>query len=332
MSRTLLTITFASALMGSTALAEAPQVAVDIAPVHSLVARVMEGVGMPDLIVQPGASPHEYALRPSEARALQDADLVFWVSAGLSPWLVGAMQTLAADASVTELLETDGTIRLGFREGALFEKHTHGNEDGEAHSDHAVEEEHDDHAGHEHDHSTHAEAKHDPHAWLSPVNASNWLDVIADRLSAADPDNAATYAANAAAGKSELDAAIVEINALLEPVRDKRFVVFHDAYQYFETAFNVPASGAISVSDASDPSPARIAEIRTRISEEGIACVLAEPQFNAGLVQTVLDGTQANTGTLDPLGADLEIGPSLYPQLIRNLAETLTACVVSGDR
>jgi zinc transport system substrate-binding protein len=348
MSRMLLPVSVAAILMGGTAIAEVPRVAVDIAPVHSLVARVMEGVGTPDLIVQPGASPHEYALRPSEAAALQEADVVFWVSADLSPWLVNAVETLSANASVTELMETDGTTVLDFREGALFEKHAHGAEehdeaahDEAAHEGHAADEHDHNHAEEkqaegEHDHASHsdheahaghAHGKHDSHAWLSPQNASNWLNVIAAQLSAADPENAGAYFANAAAGRAEMDTVITDVSAMLEPVRGGRFVVFHDAYQYFETAFDFPAAGAISVSDASDPSPARIAEIRSRIAEEGIDCVLAEPQFNAGLVATVLDGTEAKTAVLDPLGADLEKGATLYPQLIRNLASNLAACL-----
>jgi zinc transport system substrate-binding protein len=159
--------------------------------------------------------------------------------------------------------------------------------------------------------------------WLSPTNAATWLNVIAGQLSATDPENAGAYFANAAAGRAELDTLTSDINAMLGPVRGGQFIVFHDAYQYFESAFDFIASGAISISDASDPSPARIAEIRARIADEGINCVLAEPQFNAGLVATVLDGTEAKTGVLDPLGSDLAPGPALYPQLMRNLASTL---------
>ena len=332
MSRTLLPVSFAAALIGSTAIAEAPNVAVDIAPVHSLVARVMDGVGTPSLIVQPGASPHEYALRPSEARALQDADLVFWVSEGLTPWLEGALESLTTDAAVTELLEADKTIALDFREGALFEKHVHGDEphDDEDHEDHSKEEhDHDEHADHDDhdDHAGHDHGKHDPHAWLSPQNASNWLNVIAAQLSAADPDNAGTYFANAAAGRAEITALSTEVNAMLDPLRGGQFIVFHDAYQYFEHDFDFPAAGAISISDASDPSPARISEIRDRIASEGIDCVLAEPQFNQSLVTTVLEGSEAKTAVIDPLGSDLEIGPALYPQVIRNLASSLAECL-----
>ena len=312
MSRKLLTLSLTATLMGGTAYADTPQVAVDIAPVHSLVARVMDGVGMPDLIIQPGASPHEYSLRPSEAAALQNSDLVFWIGPDLTPWLTDTIETLAKDASVTSLLDLDGTVQLDFRESALFEVHDH--------------DDHDDHDGTA-AHDKHDHGDHDPHAWLSPKNAMTWLNVIAGQLSAADPDNAGTYFANAAAGRTEIELLIGEVTATLDRVRGTRFIVFHDAYQYFEMDFNFQASGAISLGDASDPSPARITEIRDRVMRQGIDCVLAEPQFNPKLIATVLDGTDAKTGIVDPLGSDLEPGSSLYPELIRNLSTALASCM-----
>ncbi len=374
MSRKLLAVSATASLMGSVAMAEAPSVAVDIAPVHSLVARVMEGVGTPALIVPPGASPHEYSLRPSEAQALQDADLVFWMGEDLTPWMAGAVATLAESAQITTLLESEGTTLLEFREGALFEGHDHGHDaqdedehshDDHAHEDHAHKDEHNhdehahkdehdheehasekdhdhdhdhdehahdvtkehDHDDHSHDDHGHAHGAYDPHAWLSLDNADTWLNLIAAQLSATDPDNAGVYFANAAAAREEMAALKTEVSGLLDPVRGGSFIVFHDAYQYFETTFAFSASGAISLSDAADPSPARVAEIQGRIREEGVDCVLAEPQFNAGLVETVLDGTEANTGVIDPLGATLEPGPTLYPKLIRNMAKTLAACL-----
>lgn len=331
MSRMLLTLPLATCLIAGTALAEVPRVVVDIAPVHSLVARVMEGVGTPDLIVQPGGSPHEYALRPSDASALQEADVVVWVSPDLSPWMGNAIETLAGSAVVVALLEADGTVELERREGALFEAHIHGEDD--THMDHEdgnhedEAHDHDEHGDEAHHEGEHAHGAHDPHAWLSPQNAATWLNLIAANLSAADPDNAGTYFANAAAARAEIDTLIAEVDAALAPVRGGRFIVFHDAYQYFEVAFGLPAVGAISLSDASDPSPARIAEIQARIAAEGIDCVLSEPQFNPGLVATVLDGTEAATGLIDPLGSDLDPGPDLYPQLIRNLGATLAGCL-----
>lgn len=320
MSRMILSFSLATTLMGTVALGEVPKVAVDIAPVHSLVARIMEGAGKPNLIVQAGASPHEYSLRPSEAKALQDADLVFWVSAGLTPWLPGALASLAGDATIVELPEVEGTIRLEVREGALFEGHTE-----DAHGDEG------EHTENEEDHAEEAkeraDGEYDPHVWLSPENAGVWLDAIAVTLSTADPENANVYQTNAEAARAELDALSADVNAILDPVRGGRFIVFHDAYQHFEVSFDFPASGAISISDASDPSPARIAGIQTRVSGEGIECVLAEPQFNSGLVATVLDGTEARTGILDPLGSGLMPGPALYPQLMRNLATALAECL-----
>lgn len=339
MSRTPLTLSIIASMSGGAALAEVPQVAVDIAPVHSLVARVMEGIGSPDLIVQPGGSPHEFALRPSQAAALQNADVVFWVSPDLTPWMSNALETLSSDAAVTELLETEGTIELEVRETALFEAHVDDDDhDDDDHDDHDDDHDGDDHDGGDHDedhegddhdgdHDEHGHGAHDTHAWLSPENAITWTRVIADQLSAADPENAGAYGSNADAATAEMETLIEEINATLDPVRGNSFIVFHDAYQYFEVAFDFPASGAISLSDASDPSPARIAEIQARIAEEGISCVLAEPQFNPGLVATVLAGTEAATGVLDPLGSDLEPGPALYPQLLRNLAGALAGCL-----
>ncbi|MEO1313516.1 MAG: zinc ABC transporter substrate-binding protein, partial [Pseudomonadota bacterium] len=188
--------------------------------------------------------------------------------------------------------------------------------------DHGEEE----HARHD-DHDAHAHGDHDPHAWLSPPNASTWLNIIAAQLSAADPENAGAYFANAAAARADMEALATEVSAILEPVRGGSFIVFHDAYQYFETDFDFPASGAISLGDASDPSPARIAEIQGRIRDEGVDCVLAEPQFNPGIIAAVLDGTEANTSVIDPLGAALEPGADLYPQLIRSMAATLAECL-----
>ena len=130
-----------------------------------------------------------------------------------------------------------------------------------------------------------------------------------------------------AAGRAEIEVLMGDVTAILDPLRNGRFIVFHDAYQYFEQDFNFPASGALSISDASDPSPARIAEIRDRIAEQGVDCVLAEPQFNPGLIATVLDGTDAQTGILDPIGSDLEPGSALYPEMIRNLAKALASCM-----
>ena len=322
MSKKIISLAAGMAMIGGVAMSDTPKVAADISPVHSLVSRVMLGVGTPDLIVQAGASPHGYTLRPSEAKALQDAQMVFWMGESLSPWMEGALDTLSSDATIITLLERDETILMEFREGALFEEHDHDDHGDEKHDDHG-DEKHDDHGYHE-DHGS-----HDPHAWLSPDNARIWLNLIASQLSIVDPENAGTYFANAAAARSEIEALKTEVNSLLEPVRGKKFIVFHDAYQYFEKAFDLSASGAISLGDASKPSPARIAEIQGRIQEESIDCVLSEPQFNKGLVATVMAGSKAKTNVIDPLGVGLKPGPDLYSELIRNMTKTLVDCFES---
>ena len=320
MSRKLITISTIMTLMSTSVIADVPNVAADIAPIHSLVSRVMDGVGAPKLIVQSGASPHGYRLRPSEAKALQDADHVFWIGEELTPWLNSAIDTLATKASVTTLLDQEGVVLHNFREGALFEAHDHS-----AHDD--DDKDHDDHDDHDDDKDHDDHGSHDPHAWLSPENAKLWLNIIASKLSVSDPENAATYFMNAAAGQAEIEEMIAEVSATLKPVQGGKFVVFHDAYQYFENNFDFYASGAISLSDASDPSPARIEKIQKRIRDEGIQCVLAEPQFKKGLVATVMEGSEATASVIDPLGAELKTGPKLYTQLIKNMAKALRDCL-----
>ncbi len=312
--------------LGTTVAATAaPQVATDIAPVHALAARVMQGVGEPTLIVPPGASPHGYALRPSEAAALEGADVVFWVGEALTPWLEKAIDALADRATAVELFAAPGVALLPLREGATFEAHKHDDHEGGDHADHAdgdhAKDDHaDTHAGHDH-------AGADPHVWLDPENAKAWLSAMAAALSSADPANAAAYAANADAGRAELDALSAEISATLGPVRGQPFVVFHDAYQYFEARFGVPAAGAVSVSDATAPSAARVAEIGATMRALGAACVFAEPQFSAGVAEAIAEGAGARVGVLDPLGAALPTGPALYGDLLRGLAGSLAACL-----
>ena len=358
--------------------ADVPAVATDIAPVHALVSQVMEGVGTPDLIVPPRSSPHGYAMRPSEARALSGADLVVWVGPLLTPWLADPLESLASSASHLALLEQPGTRVLAFREGSTFEAHDHGDEGRgaeehpekgddhdahghDAHGDEAHEEhdheEHDDeehgHEGHDHDAHGHAgqdDAGHDapapdeghddhghdeahahsgvdPHVWLDPQNGQLWLGQIAEALAELDPDNAAQYRENAAAAQAELAALEEDIAETLAPVKSRPFIVFHDAYHYFEARFDIEARGAISENDARAPGAARVSELRDLVAESGAKCVFAEPQFNPGLIAAVTEGQGTGTGTLDPLGADLEPGAALYADLLRGMAENMAACL-----
>jgi zinc transport system substrate-binding protein len=335
-----LSIGLMATLLSTAAMAEVPQVATDIAPVHSLVAQVMGDLGEPALIVRPGASPHGYSMRPSEAAALESADLVVWIGEGLTPWLEGPVETLGEGAAVLELMSVEGTILHDYREGATFGAHDHEEaEKAEAHDhDHKHDHDHDHDHKHDHghekaethagDHAGHDHSGSDAHAWLDPANGRIWLGAIAAELSRLDPDNAATYAANAAQGQTALEALEAELSAELAPLADMRFVVFHDAYQYFERRFGLSATGAISLSDASAPSAGRIAELRAAVADLGATCVFAEPQFSRGLVDTVF-ADAATVGLLDPLGQDLEPGAGLYPQVLRNMAGAFSSCLGS---
>jgi len=279
------------------------EVVASIAPVHSLVARVMQGAGTPYLLLPPGASPHGHALRPSGAAALERAALVFWVGPRLERRLARPLTTLAAGARVVRLADIPGQTRLALREGAVFEAHDHGSEP-------AIE-----------------EGEADPHLWLDPMNAKLWLGAIAAALAEADPARRALYLANAEAARAELDALAAGIEARLAPVRGRPFVVFHDAFHYFESRFGIEAAGAVALGDARAPGPARIARIRDRIRALRAVCLFREPQFRSALVATVAEGTGVRVGVLDPLGASLPPGPDLYPDLLRGLAESLADCL-----
>ncbi|WP_116133093.1 zinc ABC transporter substrate-binding protein [Tropicimonas sp. IMCC34043] len=316
MRQSIPTLALTAMLSASAAFAEVPKVATDIAPVQSLAAQVMAGLGAPELILPPGASPHGYSMRPSEARSLADADLVFWVGEALTPWLEKPLESLAGNAEVVELAEVPGVTQLSFREGAAFAPHDH-----DAEEEHVGDQEPPDEEGHAHSHHG-----LDPHMWLDPDNAKAWLMAMAEALAAADPDNAATYRANAAAAVERLGAEQAQLAAELAPVQGMRFILFHDAFQYFEHRFGLTAAGAISLGDAVDPGAARVTAIRDLVRDEDIACVAAEPQFSPALVATVTEGTGAKTTVLDPIGVGLNPGPEMYGTLLQNLAQGFLAC------
>lgn len=285
----------------------APNVVTDIPPVHALVAEVMQGVAEPRNVIRPGASPHDYSLRPSDAAALEQADIVFWVGSELTPWLDRALANLSSEAQVVSLLRADGLTLHNFRD------------DGD---DHDIQDTHS-----EHGHDEHAHDGLDPHAWLDPVNAQVWLGLIAETLAAADPANAAVYQENAKQGQARLETLITDIHASLAPVADRPFIVFHDAYQYFEHRFGLNMVGSITLSDAREPGAARIAKIRQTVASRGAVCVFAEPQFNQSMVETVLDATAASMGVIDPLGSAIPLGPDFYPTLIEEMGTSLADCL-----
>ncbi|MDQ0326470.1 zinc transport system substrate-binding protein [Rhodopseudomonas julia] len=310
---------------GTQAMAAAPDVAVSIKPVHSLVAAVMEGVGSPHLIVANG-SPHDYALKPSDARALEGADIVFWVGPEIEAFLSEPLETIAPDAKKIALSRAPGVTLLPPREDGAFEPHDHGHDE-EAGHDHEGEDHADDDHG-DHDHADHGhEGEIDPHLWLDPENAKAMVNAIETELADVDPDNAATYARNADKTRERLDSLSSELSGELAGLKGKPFIVFHDAYQYFEKRFGLEAAGSVTVSPEVSPGAQRVSEIAAKIRNLGVVCVFAEPQFTPKLIAVVTEGTDAKSGVLDPLGADLEAGPDLYFELLQRNADELQDCL-----
>ncbi|MGP6086503.1 zinc ABC transporter substrate-binding protein [Antarctobacter jejuensis] len=290
------------------ALSDAPRVVTDIGPVSSLVAMVTGEVTSPEGLLPPGASPHEMALRPSQARALSNADLVVWVGPALTPGLDHQIEMLAPKARKLALQEVDGTHHLQTRDTGLFE-HEH-----DDHDDHTPDEDH---------HEDHADGI-DPHLWLDPDNATLWLSAIAEALSEKDPENAEAYRANAQAGAAAISAASAEAEALLKDGKTGPFAAAHDAFQYFEARFGLRVSGALSDAEATPSGPARLAALRDALAAQPPACVFIEPGTDLRLVASIVGDVPV--AELDALGSSLPQGAALYPALIRDFAQRIAAC------
>ena len=309
-------------------------VVVSIKPVHSLVAGVMEGVGEPVLLVKGTGSEHSYSLRPSEARALEQAEVVFWVGETMETFLTKPLRALAGDAKVVELWETPGLTLLATREGGMWQAQEHEGahaEDQEREGAHAEEHE-GEHAEDQEREGAQADADHahgetDMHVWLDPGNAKVLIAAIATALSDADPENASIYQGNAARLRQQLDELDRSLEDRLATVADRPYVVFHDAYQYFEHRYGVQAVGAIAINPTLRPSAQRLEEIHDRLQDLDAACVFAEPQFEPALVDIVIEGTNARKGVLDPLGVALDAGRDQYFQLMSDLAASLLDCL-----
>lgn len=305
--RTLLATTF---LITSTNLSHADiKVVASIKPIHSLVSAVAQGIVEPTLLVKGAGSPHTYSLKPSQAKELQQADIVFWMGHDLEAFLENSIDNIATNSIVVPLMESKELAKLNFREGGAFEDH--------GHDDHDKHDDHDDHGA-------------DPHVWLDPINAIVLVEEIKKALISADPKNKPTYEANAKSTIYNLNELIEEIDAELKPVKGRGYIVFHDAYQYFENRFGVSAIGSITVSPEVLPGAERIRELQNKVKELDATCVFSEPQFKPKLVTTVTENTKAGTGVLDPLGASINDGPQLYFTLIRNMASSLKKCLMQA--
>ncbi len=296
-----------------------PNVVVSIKPLHSLVSAIMQGVGAPVLLVKGAASPHTYSMRPSDASAVQDADVIFWSGPELEAFLEKPLASLAGAASSVELMHAPGVTLIPPREDGNFEAHMHGDHEGS-----------DEHA-HEHDEHDDDHAKEvDPHFWLDPENARAAAKTIAATLSATDPENASLYSKNAA----ELDKTLTQLTSTLSeetaPLAGKPYLVFHDAYQYFESRFGISAAGSVTVNPQVQPGAARVEEISEKLKKLEVVCIFSEPQFEPKLIQALATNTNVRSGELDPIGASIEAGPKMYETLLKSLVSSMKACLLSS--
>lgn len=295
-----------------------PRVVATIKPIHSLVAGVMAGVGAPVLLVEGQASPHSFALKPSGARAVADADLLFRVSETVEPFTLKLAGSLPAATRLVTLAEATGVTRLERRFGATFEPHEHHRRNHDAEGPEA----------HEAPHHDHDESHVDGHVWLDPDNARVMVDAIVAALSARDPAHAEKYTENGRAQKERLNSLAGEIESELAPLHGRPFIVFHDAAQYFERRFALTAAGSITISPEVAPSAKRLSQVRARIRDLAARCVLSDPQSSPRLVATVTEGMGVRTGVLDAEGALVEPpGPDLYFTLMRRMAAAIRACL-----
>lgn len=293
--------------------AEPPRVVASIAPLGSLAAAVMRGVAEPTVLLPAGASPHAYALRPSEARTLASADLALWIGEALETFLQEPLATLARPDAAVELMEADGLILHPNRAGGIWgAHHDHGHAPGAARAHH------DDHG------------KIDAHLWLDPRNAAILVDRIADALSTRDPERAAAYRANALSAKQALNDLDIELAATFAEVGDRPYVVFHDAYQYLEQRYNLFPIGAVTVGPERGPGAQRLSRLRDEIASRGAACAFREPQFTPKILESLAADTSIRIGVLDPLGVEAKPGPDGYFKLMRALAASLTGCLAAG--
>jgi zinc transport system substrate-binding protein len=307
-----------SGSLTAAAATQTPNVVVTIKPIHALVSEVMNGVGTPTLLVDGSASPHTFTLRPSTARAINDADVFIRVSDALEPFTRKIAEALPANVKILTLADAPGLTLLDQRHGGTFEPHVHGHNGAEAHADHAT---------HAEDDGDHDEEGKDGHIWLDPQNAKAIVAAVTKTLASRYPEYAAKFTSNAAALDKRLDGLDHELSAELSRVHNKPFIVFHDATQYFESHFGLSAAGSITVSPDVPPSGRRLTQVRQKIESLGAVCVFSEPEFQPRLVQAVTEGTKARSGTLDAEGLMLKPGSDLYFTLMRGLARNLTNCL-----
>lgn len=318
---------------------EPPNVVATINPVHSLIAAVTKGAGEPLLLVEGHASPHTYALKPSGAAALARADIIFRIGPDMETFLNRPLETLGDKARVVDLAKAPGLTLLPYRKSGVFEDDDHGEA---GHDDHDAAGHHEESAGNDHeshhddDHSDHDEDNDghghvhgatDMHLWLDPVNARQMIAHIAAVMKEIDPERADLYTGNAAQAMQSLETLGAEITSRLEPVHQKHFIVFHDAYHYFENRFGLEAAGSIATNPQNPPGAETVAALEAMVGQGDVVCAFVEPQFSPKLIEAIAGHGAIRIGTLDPLGASLASGPGQYEALMRQMAQAFRDCL-----
>lgn len=288
--------------------AEVPKVVASIQPLHSLAAMVMDGLGTPTLLVSGSASEHGYTLKPSDMRAIEAAQVAVIVDTGYETFLAKPLKARGDKIATIAMADLPGLTVYEPREGGVWEAHDHKKHDHDAH-------------GHDH----HDEL--DGHVWLDPRNGQLLLTALSEQLSELDPANAAAYHRNADAARTTLAALDGALKDKLAPLAGKPFVVFHDAYQYFEARYGLNGVGSITVDPDRSPSAKRMTALKDKLVKAKAACVFREPQFPAAIVDSLAKSANTRVGLLDPQGATLPPGPGLYPALLENMADSLTKCL-----
>ena len=293
-------------LLSTPAFASKSPVVVSIKPLHSLVAEVMGDTGKPILLVGGIQSPHGYQLKPSQMAALQHAHIVFYISSSLETFMTQPLKALPPNVQKVSLIDAKEVTTLKYRAGGVWESH--------GHKDHKS-------------HKSHKKEERDPHIWLNIANAQAMIRKIAGELEKIYPEHKKVYEKNADNLINKLSTLDEELRAQLTPVQNKPYIMFHDAFQYFEKDYGLLAVGSITLEPEQEPGAKRIENIREKIRTLGVRCVFSEPQFNARLIQTVIEGTDAKTGVLDGLGSDIPKGQGLYSTLMHELADGFVKCL-----
>ena len=291
------------------------KVVTTIKPLHSLISRIMETRGEPQLIIEGTNNPHTFVFKPSHAKMIEEADIVFWIGEDLEAFMEKPLNSLAKDTKKIAFMDSESIEKLKFREENIFDDH----DDHDDHDGH--DDEHDDHAGH---HDGHNHGEFDAHIWLDPENAKEMVKIIRDELIKIDPEGQRQYSVNTAGATLELDNLINNVEKELS--KDISYIVFHDAYQYFETRFGVKSAGALTLNPDVLPGAKQIADIQDLISDKGIKCIFSEPQYNPKIIETLGNDMNISTGVMDPLGAFIDPGPTMYVELINGIANSIKEC------